>query len=211
MRIAVIGHGPEPVGQGWGTDIDAHDRVVRLHDWDWQDAGDYGTRYDYGVLPGPGIARALKSAVRAPENGWLVYSPYQPLDRAYVTDGIMGRPVLDVRDHAIAWFERLARFNARSFRGRAALTRGASAILLTAHVLSPTELTLVGFNNIIEGRFGSGYPAACPAQNDFDHPGQEYNHAHDMVAERALVFEALRRYGVRPRLLGQAGLAVPAA
>lgn len=50
MRTVVIGHGRSPEGKGWGEQVDACDRVIRLWNWHWQDPVDYGTRYDWGLI-----------------------------------------------------------------------------------------------------------------------------------------------------------------
>jgi hypothetical protein len=50
MITAVIGHGRSPEGRGWGPRIDACDRVIRMWNWHWQAAADYGSRYDVGLI-----------------------------------------------------------------------------------------------------------------------------------------------------------------
>jgi hypothetical protein len=72
VTIVIVGHGPSPVGKGWGAEIDRH-IVVRAHNWEWQGAADYGSRCDYGILPGPWFKKAVGEIVRPPSTGWLMY------------------------------------------------------------------------------------------------------------------------------------------
>lgn len=44
--IVIVGHGPSPVGKGWGKEIDRHP-VARMKDLSWQNWKDYGARLDF--------------------------------------------------------------------------------------------------------------------------------------------------------------------
>jgi hypothetical protein len=78
MNVAIIGHGRSPEGTGWGQRIDACDAVIRMWDWEWQSAEDYGRKYDYGFYPADTIIiqRIKDETSTSPRLGWIGWNEY---------------------------------------------------------------------------------------------------------------------------------------
>lgn len=62
-RVAVVGNGPQELGKGLGVEIDSHDVVIRMNNYELEPcARDYGTRTDVWVKNvTPGMKHALPS------------------------------------------------------------------------------------------------------------------------------------------------------
>lgn len=194
MSLAVvIGHGASPHGKGWGERIDAAAHVVRLHDCHWQDAPDYGERYDYGILPGPWFQRALKQVQVKPSKGWLCYRLSDQRNRRQPEGRALGLPVYAAGPE-IAWI--------RTPLGDLPPTRGLAAAALAAFVFKPLRLVLVGFDSVYGeavGEYAPGCGRAAPGVI-----GEATNRRHDYRAERKALdlFETFA--GVRPENAAEA-------
>lgn len=185
-RIAIIGHGASPAGKGWGSRIDSMP-VVRMHDHGWQSIEDYGTRFDYGILPGPWFEKALTDAHRAPSEGWLCYVlptqkpkrippmiDYCPVFRADAAVAEFARPMLPTRP-----------------------TRGVAGAIVAGEVLQPDALVLVGFDSIFAEQWtphaeGSDTPPKFEGPALYDANGI----CHDFRLERAALLSWARSRGV---------------
>lgn len=184
-RIVVIGHGASPDGRGWGRKIDAHP-VVRLHDCHWQDSKDHGSRYDFGVLPGPWLDRASKSIERVPARGWLCYMLAGRPVRMGPPAVLKNRPVSTYGTTLESVLDPL---------GRYAPTRGLMAIVMGVLKTGAKEVVLVGFDGLLSGHIGP-YSRACPSRPAQGSGGaRSGRHAYDLE-RRALADFALRA-GVR--------------
>ncbi len=140
MKTAVvIGHGASLDGRALGPRIDGADYVVRMHDCHWQRCGDHGSRYDFGVLPGPWIDRALTQIRRVPAKGWLCYRLPSQRIREHPPSVIMNRPVSEFSSTLDEITELL---------GRYAPTRGLMAVAMIAMKTAADEIVLAGFDSV---------------------------------------------------------------
>lgn len=171
MIAAFIGHGASLSGGALGPLIDGCDLVVRLHDWHWQPEADFGRRYDYGVLPGPWLARALTQQRRSPLRGWLVYG-WQPHHRQGLPEGAT---YIDCGP----LHTRLRQLGARCRVGVPAPTRGLAALYMIATLPGVTEIRAFGCD-AIEAGSAETY-AYHPALGVTDH---DTGRRHDMARER---------------------------
>lgn len=73
MITVIVGHGKSTEGRKWGAKVDEADRVIRMFNWDWQPAADFGTRYDLGFFEiGANLIKWFqKHNRRQPKEGWL--------------------------------------------------------------------------------------------------------------------------------------------
>ncbi len=198
MRACVIGHGPSATGKAWGLHIDECDHVTRMFDCSWQAVGDYGSRYDAGLMTL--TERQLNwfsvEATRKPKEWWL-----------YCTG-----PVYDIETQApqkifsVEEDRRYALLRAmQAVPEIFGLTRGTAAACHAMRSLRPTELVLVGFDEVMRGRLmNQPYPKACveamSSRPDFfeirngldDREGRTKTLGHDLSVELS-VLEACAR------------------
>src|SRR6478752_1600746 len=73
-NVCIVGNGPSVFGAGLGRAIDSMDAVVRIHEWAGLYADDFGSKYSYGILPGPWLFKAMNQVTIRPEDGWLCYN-----------------------------------------------------------------------------------------------------------------------------------------
>lgn len=168
--IAVIGHGCSPDDKGWGEEIDAMP-VVRLHDWSWQNADDFGSRCDYGVLPGPWKGRALKEATQAPDEAWLLYDLPGTVEWKDKPEEHLGKPVVSYFAHEIT----------APLRERGLVpSRGTCAVWMAYQATGIKDIVLVGFDSILSGltkQYSRNWPNPVP-RRDLGSPGTgRHNHA----------------------------------
>lgn len=162
-RFAIVGHARSPEGRGWGPLLDACGGVLRMWDSGWQNAADYGTRYDIGFLEiGHGLVeKAMRHRKRDPNRGWLASwlhgsSPRLPK----MTE------VVDQRE----WTAVGRRFGGVGTTGRLEFTRGTVAACWAISRAEPgDEIVLVGFDNIRRGVTLDIDKAFCPEYRA--HPG----------------------------------------
>ncbi len=191
MQVAVVGHGPSLSGAGRGAEIDACDIVVRLHNCEWQTPADYGARYDYGVLPGPWLAKALPGIVRRPARGWLLYRFDRPPQV---------RPPASAQVICIdRWRREIWAQGGVSNIGRPSPTRGSAAILMAAQHFKPARIWCFGLDNLMAGTTaGYAYPPEAPTLKILtppDRPGLTEDR-HDLAAERRMLDVAARHFNV---------------
>lgn len=200
--IVVIGHGPSPVGMGWGPRIDAAATVIRMVDCDWQGAADYGTRYDIGVLTSPmGRINGLLATNRRRPAAWWLYDHHRKLSAVADLAMVAGLPCRrmppDRLAQAVAEMEADGAANGRGYR--LDLTRGTAAVV-TARADSPAEaIVLVGFDDVYRGHMAAdSYAPGFLRQMGGAMPswpaGATKTRAHDYAGESRLM---RRLHGVR--------------
>lgn len=171
-RFVVVGHGRSPEGAGWGRLIDGADLVIRMWDWHWQPADDYGTRYDYGLIEIAPVLleRARQHGKRSPRLGWVGSQLY--CGRRAMT--------LPARTEVIdqkRWSRIGRAMGGIGATGRLEFTRGTIAALWT---IERTEIgdavILVGFDNVRRGASLPLEQAFCPAYraNEGSYPFDGY-------------------------------------
>lgn len=190
--LAIIGHGPSPVGEGYGQLIDSMDCVLRFHTCDLQDPIDYGTRYDYGVLPGPwGTDRIQRETIRLPAKAWLVYLLHNQRRPRNYPDQVFG-----LQTHVEE--EEITRL-----LGDMELppTRGLCAILLAAYFLKPENIWLVGFDSLLLGRVMQYHEKYDPraARMPEEYIGQIRNARHDFEIENKKLQLISEEYNIQIR------------
>lgn len=143
MRICIVGHGPSTKGRKLGPEIDAHDIVIRHVECDWQDAEDYGSRYDIGIFCPDPLWQAAE-AEKVPEFYWK----YDPKNKC--------------KDEPI-WttFRDVMCFNLRTkvnplINGRH-FSRGTAAVIGAVLWAKADEISLVGFDAVTSGKFNENH------------------------------------------------------
>lgn len=182
MKICIVGHGPSLVGKSLGSTIDSHDLVVRLKG----SAGvlgteDYGKRCDVLCMSTEvtGIGYAFK-----PEIFWL-YPKNGDYDKSVIGTfiGDMGRPVLLPLE--------MFRSMNKSFREMGAthpnVSTGMAAIITAAVYLSPSQITLAGFDTLID-------PSVPFSRNNAIPRTGVGEITHDWAKERVLLDGLAERY-----------------
>ena len=204
--IVVVGSAPSPVGRGWGERIDAADMVVRLWDWHWQDAADYGSRCDAALLTTtpPYMARAAALVQRLPRT-WWAYDIHGHWSLAPPGEW-RGLPVevINVRGYATAAMRK--GFHGTARRRKFDLTRGAAAAVWAMASRRPAELVIVGMDGVLDARWAPARQRYAPgALAAFLPPGDRVSPtpddglktpSHDAAGERWAIDEAARRNGV---------------
>lgn len=199
---AIIGHGKSPEGKGWGTRIDAYNRVVRQWNWHWQNEEDWGKRFDYGFyeLQPTEMARFFRHVCRKPMVGWIGtrnrhHKPY---------DGGVPLPTLETVDLR-AWEALGMALGGVGTKGRLGLTRGTQAALWAITTASRgDQVALVGYDNVYAGLVlekEDGFPQSyidCPAGfpfRDYKGGGTKYGN-HDFAVEGPLLRSVANKAGV---------------
>lgn len=164
MKIALVLSGSSAIGKGLGTEIDSHDLVIRMMDCEWQDnhPEDYGSKYDYGILPGPwSIENTTKRIVKQPTQGWLLYYlEYQKRKRVFPAK-IYDKIVL----------EALSRISKSHFTEKVVPTRGLAALELIFKFFPVTKLR-VYFGDSLR----SGEPTKYPnGESNSKNPRHRYD------------------------------------
>jgi hypothetical protein len=202
MQTVVVGHGRSPEGHRWAGRIDAADRVVRMWNWHWQHPGDYGTKYDVGLLE---IHKVTMRDFREhnqhqPSEGWIASLLHRY--REMVNELPPGTKIVDQKRYTSAM--------PREHRGVGEtgvweLTRGGiAASWAIADAKGYDEVVLVGFDVIKAG-------IAAPVEEAFSpeymssggffgmgayKPGKTKEGNHDYPAERRLLEFLAGRAGV---------------
>lgn len=145
--IAIIGHGRSPEGKLWGRLIDQCDTVIRMWDCAWQDALDYGTKYDVGLLEAhPQMMKTFQqNNRRKPARGWVASILHQP-DRCDLPKGT------ELVDQA-PWNALGQKLGGLGATGRLQFTRGTIATCWAIErARRGSTIVLVGFDNIAAGK-----------------------------------------------------------
>jgi hypothetical protein len=191
MKIAVIGHGPSPVGQGWGWEIDRCDAVWRFWDCHWQDPADYGTRYDIGLFTAvPGELKFFRRHRRRDPGAWFAYDLRGLYRNGHVEP--LHQPVVSF--DARPWVEQARRLGGRGAGGRLELSRGCAASMMAMTAGKTDRLILVGLDAIRDGNLPADhYPEdfkACIRETgrtmNLSHLGTRTG-SHDWAVERKLI------------------------
>lgn len=196
MIVAVVGHGPSPAGRGWGARIDACDCVIRMWDCHWQDAADYGTRYDVGCFTlSPKEIVDFRRLLRRRPASWWAYDPRGMIHACHVES--LPEPVVAIDPSA--WEVKGRRMGGIGLSGRFELSRGSAAALAALEWLKPEWLHLVGFDTVASGTIAqTEYGPAAAASNALRQvtPQHKIDRArgktasHDYQAERRLILAA---------------------
>lgn len=154
--VAIIGHGRSPEGKNWHMRINACDVVVRMWDWKWQSAIDYGTKWDFGFFE---VHQSLMTVFHKhrkeiePHCGWVA--------------SLLGSPercVLPERTELVdqkKWNDMGRELGGCGETGRLQFTRGTIAVCWACEKFLPgAQIILVGFDNIELGK-------ALPLQEAF--------------------------------------------
>lgn len=149
--ISVIGHGARPCGKGWGPEIDKNP-VIRMSNWRWEPAVDYGERCDYVVIWGHQFTNPKSSIEKMPTKGVIVET---------LTDGLLrgkGKFVIPVGDFpafhrnvpTLLFPEHCKQFcnMIHPFKP----TRGALAVYLAGAALKHKEILMVGMDKVATGK-----------------------------------------------------------
>lgn len=184
--IVVVGHGRSPEGRNWGKEIDRARTVIRMWDWHWQGAEDYGSRYDLGVFTILEVSmRAFLAANRRePAEGWIAYQ--REVSKTLLPDRtfVAGQQYRD-------------RIGGAGIN----LTRGCAAACVAIDKLADQDesVILVGFDNM-KARYclpiSAAFPPAYRDHYDMIHPqwrrrwyspGSQRCGSHDIAAESGLL------------------------
>lgn len=173
IEAVAVASGPSPAGRGWGAAIDAADFVVRLADWHWQDAADYGTRVDAAL-----ITTAPNYVNRVGELGWRRPPVWWGFDvQGHWADRPDDQPFLGVPVERFDLADLTAAAKAAGFaglrNGRFDLTRGTAAAVWLALSRRPARVVLVGLDGVLAGEFGPEATRYAPgADLAFLRPGE---------------------------------------
>lgn len=146
----VVGHGKSLEGAELGDYINQCDGVVRMWNCHWQDANDFGKRYDYGLFElAPKLYNTFTShlnsdSIPLPDAGWIALY----LKGAMPTNLPTNTKVI-YQDKWVAVGKRLGGLGET---GRLRLTRGTIAACWILSVIQPSRLVLAGFDNIYRGK-----------------------------------------------------------
>jgi hypothetical protein len=167
--IVLIGHGPSIVGKRLGPWLDEQ-TVVRLKAAEIPDPADWGTRTDYICASNPGfLERRIKSGLKPIDcEYWVMSEHHQCGPRGY-----------KMRFASRDWFTYWNKYLIPGSRLKKPST-GLRAAFCAVEFLKPTELGLIGFDNIL-------HPERPITTKWFHEPGK-YSYAHEAKAEhRALM------------------------
>lgn len=197
MIVWIIGHGKSAIGTGLGAEIDGADVVVRFWNCHWQDAGDYGRRYDVGIvtlLPNE-VAWASRRQ-RVPKQWWLYDIRGEAIDF----------PALEpVSKFTVGWaHDRLEKAVGEEVAGfrRLELTRGGAAACHALRQYPGSELHLLAFDAIRDGALQRG-DYAPEAIAEWERLGRKFkwqmtghrSATHHFAGERAAILSAAEAYG----------------
>lgn len=154
--ISVIGNGPSPVGKGWGERIDVSDKVIRLHDCQYQNRADYGRRYDIGVMP-PWWQTAIKCTNRFAQSQWWLYhfGTVKELDITKRHE-MFGRTV---KFFDLSASNDMIRAHGKAPSGRrASASRGFAALVMASLTFPDATILAYGFDALFAGESVDNWP-----------------------------------------------------
>ena len=199
MNVCIVGHGPSTKGQGLGKLIDCHSLVIRHVECDWQDAEDYGQKYDIGIFCPDPISMARDSD-RVPRMYWL-YRPKSPP----MEDTTIGDVWTTFREKSCRYLDDLVNplISGRHF------SRGTAAIIAASKILNPTEILLVGFDAVLRGEFSPNHhpPELSKMLNDKFRPDIKNTplrfDTHEWAKEKELIKTISTKKNIRINALKQ--------
>lgn len=147
-EVVVIGHGASPKGMKWGSRIDEH-VVMRLKNPSWQTPEDYGKRCDYMTASCETLPVMLeyktvpKEYFGQPKRGdWSKITESRFCEKAKAPLRIP----LPVHQHWNILFRSLTGTTIADCPNHSV---GMAAITYAAEFLKPSEILLVGFDNLL--------------------------------------------------------------
>jgi hypothetical protein len=144
MKIAIVGHGPSPMGKKLGSEIDSHDVVVRLKNCaPLIGTEDYGNRTDALCLSTEvvGLCNKVMSGLY-----WL-YPKKGDFDIGPVMDTIRrtGALFMIAQNLTDYWNDIFRKSGAHHPN----VSTGLAAIIMAAHYYEPQQITLIGFDTLL--------------------------------------------------------------
>ena len=167
--IVIVGHGPSIVGKRLGSWLDEQ-TVIRLKWAEIPTAEDWGSRTDYvcGSNPSFWLERGPRKLPKLDAEFWWLGEPGR-----YGSKDVVGRRASN------KWFDYWSKYKVGGSRLVKPST-GLRAVFCAAEFLEPTEIGLIGFDNLL-------HPERPPSTKWF-HPPGKYSYAHEHKAEhRALM------------------------
>lgn len=146
MKICIVGHGNSSIGKKLGSDIDAHDVVIRLKNCEKLiGTEDYGNKVTVQVYSTETthIAGNIKADLY-----WL-YPKNCDYDDATIGSLFrkLNSPVWLPLDLTRFWLEKFLDMGA----SHPSTSIGTAAFFMAAHFFQPEQITLVGFDTVLSG------------------------------------------------------------
>lgn len=188
-NVTIIGNGPSVYGSGLGSKIDASDLVIRVHEYPAILPEDFGTKYDYGIIPGPWMERALSQITQVPDKGWLIYFLSSQKRNFPHPPAIMDRPTN-------IFTKEIDKFFSAILSVGMAPTRGISGIYMAAALFKPERIQLVGFDSVLSSKIVQYHPLTGVKYPD-KLIGKNRNDRHDFRYERAMVAKIAEKFDVK--------------
>lgn len=195
LSVAIIGHGPSIVGKEYGALINLHDIVIRMGECDWQfkRQWDYGIKYSIGMVATGGSDDFLKLSRRKPKLSWWSYETSGTLlfdsDEVCLYKDI---PMRLLRKTVWNWIG----------KGNKKFSRGTAACIAAFQLLSPTKITLFGFDDVARGFSLSEHPEELREFLKKNHKTtRRVATDHDWLRESNVIKEASEYYGVEVQFL----------
>ena len=155
MNICIVGHGPSPKGKGLGNQIDSHEIVVRLKNCSpLIGTPDYGSRIDAICMS----TEVSAIAEQAQASMFWLYPKNGKYDEVKNFDVIAkkGAPFMIPLDLCNFWNDEFRKLN--PFHNN--VSTGLASIFIAAHYYEPKQITLVGFDTLVD-------PSVPFSRNDF--------------------------------------------
>lgn len=158
MRAIIVGHGPSMLAEPMGSLIDEFDKVIRLKrcQGTLEEPDYYGTKTDIvgGSLTIAGHLRGIGNA----KEYWVFldsrHTDASPETLAGIPYIFRGYETLMDKDLCNYWDKQYRELrDDMGGPGHDHTSQGFKAIVYACHHLSPDELVLVGFDNVMTGRF----------------------------------------------------------
>lgn len=193
QQWVVVGHGRSPEGKGWGALIDSAACVLRMWNWEWQTAEDYGRRYDFGLIETHDkVLRQFSTHNKKFPARTFIAS------RLHCTKAVMARiPQNSILIDQERWLENEGRFiKGKGETGVWQLTRGGILACWAIQACPPgSTVVLLGFDVIKRGVALPVNDAFAPAYQESGGfwgigcyaEGKTKEGNHDYPAERKLI------------------------
>lgn len=191
MNVCIVGNGPSVFGAGMGHVIDSMDAVIRIHEWGGEHREDFGTKYSYGILPGPWIRKAIGQIKIVPEDGWISYYFYNQKSKDSCPDFVMGR-----KTHLFN--ASIDEFFSEILRRRLAPMRGTCSVFMAAKLLKPENIYLAGFDSVLSGKFVQ-YHDLTGQKLDEKYVGREIEARHDASYDCKMIKRLETETGIKIR------------
>lgn len=160
--VVIVGHGRSPEGRGWGRKIDRCSLVVRMWDWlPWQDAKDYGRKFDIGLFEiDPHFTATFWRHKQADPAMFWIGSVLSRPERCRIPEGT-------ALVHQEPWNDIGKQMGGIGETGDLQFTRGTIAACWAIENSAPGDrIILVGFDNVKRGRTLSIEEGFSPAYRE---------------------------------------------